>query len=220
MPTQAIINFAAGMGWCHPIKVKRFPVNPETKTPAKLEWVMAFAAEASPHLGALCIFMFSNGARLGEAVRLKWADVDMTARTARLSGDKPRPWTRLAHLPPPVIAALANIPSNRNPDDLVFGYAGRGSVKQPWASVISRAGIEYLTPHCCRHGFATTMLRKGYDVKTVAQLGGWKDPAILLRTYAHALEDCTVTDAIFDTNSAQDKAGRDVTIGQKREKKA
>lgn len=37
--------------------------------------------------------------------------------------------------------------------------------------VCTRAGIERLTPHCCRHGFATSMLHRGFDVKTVAERG-------------------------------------------------
>jgi integrase len=218
VPTQAIINHAAGLGWCAPIKVKRFPIDPKTKTPATLDWCLSFADHASPHLGALCLFMFGTGARIGQACNLTWCDVDMTARTATIRTNKPTPWTRTAHLPPAVFAALANIPSNRKPDDPVFGYAGAGSVKQPWAAVIDRAGIEALTPHCCRHGFATAMLRKGVDVKTVAARGGWRDAATVLRTYAHALEDQTVTDTIFRTEPAQGDVQEPVTDGKKRRK--
>lgn len=199
VPTQATINFAAALGWCTAIKVKRFPVDPKTKTPVTLEWCLSFADQASPHLGALCMFMYGTAARVGQACAMRWRDVDLIACTATLYTKKPTPWTRTAHLPPTVVAALAEIPSNRNPDDLVFGYATPGSVKDPWATTIARAGIEALTPHCCRHGFATTMLRAGYDVKTVAERGGWRDAATLLRTYAHALKDPTVTDSIFGT---------------------
>lgn len=203
VPTQAIINFAHGLGWCGAIKVKRFPVVAEKKTPATKQWVEAFANHASPHLGALCLFMFGTAARISEAINLTWADVDLGKRRATLRGNKPTPWEREAHLPPPVLAAIANIPSSRRPEDRVFGYAGRGSVKDPWRVAIKAAGIEELTAHCCRHGFATTMLRAGYDAKTVAKLGGWKDAATLLRTYAHALEDATLSDAVFGTNLTQ-----------------
>ena len=223
-PMLAIINHAAELGWCNPVKVTRFPVDPKIKTPATREWVEAFAAQAVadglPHLAALCLFMFGTAARIGEAVRMTWADIDLQARTAELSGNKPKPWTRTAHLPPAVMAALANIGGNRCPDDLVFGYAESGSVKKTWDNVIVRAGIARLTPHCCRHGFATTMLRAGFDPVTIAKRGGWKDPAIVVRTYGHALEDTTVTDVLFDTPVTQATKDHHATTGKKRTKSA
>lgn len=203
-PTQAAINYAAELGWCPRISVKRYTENPEVKTPATLEWVLAFAAQANadglPHLGALCLFMFGTAARVGETCRLTWRHVDLSARTAELHLFKPTPWKRVAHLPPELVSAMANIPSNRNPDERVFGYAGRGSVKGPWGNVAKRAGIDPLTPHCCRHGFATSMLQMGFDPKSVAERGGWKDATTVLRTYAHAMKDPTVTDALFAQN--------------------
>lgn len=205
--TQAVINFAAQAGWCAHLKVKRFKVDTKIKDPVTLPWAQAFAAAAAPHLGALCLFMYGTGARIGEAVALTWSDVDLAAATAKIRqtkiGDE-----RIAHLSPPVIAAIANIPSNRRRDEPVFKYLDRLNVKHSWNAAIKRAGIKHLTPHSCRHGFATTMLQKGVDVKTVAKLGGWKDVATLVRTYAHAMGDPTVTDVIFGTNLAHSDVQR------------
>lgn len=143
-PTQAAINYAAGLGWCARISVTRYPENPEVKTPASVEWVRAFNAQAAaddlPHLGALCIFMFGTAARIGESCRMLWRDVDLTAGTAKLYLFKPTPWSRVAHLPPELVAVLANLPSNRNPDEPVFGYSERGSVRGAWNNVCKRAG--------------------------------------------------------------------------------
>lgn len=210
VPAQAIINHAADAGLCPHLKVKRFVVTTRIKTPATVEWVTAFAANASPHLGALCLFMFGTGARIGEAVALTWADVDMSERTALIRqtkiGDE-----RIANIQPLVLAAMANIASNRNPDDPVFKYAHRENVRKVWDNAITRAKIRKLSPHSCRHGFATTMLHKRVDVKTVAKMGGWKDVATLVRTYAHAMGDRTVTNVIFDTNPAQPETNVTVT---------
>ncbi|TNC74142.1 tyrosine-type recombinase/integrase [Rubellimicrobium roseum] len=201
-PTVAIINFAAELGWCPPIKGKRFKEETAPKRPATKEWAEAFAAHASPHLGALCLLMLGTGARISEAMAITWGDVDLTRRLVTIRQNKVLD-TRIAHLPPPVLAALANIPSNRQPETKVFPWAARDSVRQTWNNVCERAGIERLTPHSCRHGFATTLLRAGNDVKTVAKLGGWKDATTVLRTYAHAIDDPTLTDAIFGTPVTQ-----------------
>lgn len=208
-PTAAIINFAAELDWCKPIRVKRFQEATTTKAPATAQWVEAFAAAAPPHLAALCLFMFGTGARVGEAVDVRWRDVDLEEATVTIRTPKIED-TRVAHLPPRVVAALANIPGDREPGGRVFRYAGRGSAKQSWDRVIDRAGIKRMTPHSCRHGFATAMLRAGVDVKTVARAGGWKDASTVLRTYAHALEDRTVTNAVFDTSVTRGDGADDV----------
>lgn len=215
VPTQAIINHAASLGWCAPIKVERFKVEAKSKSPADWQWVRAFMAEASPHLGALCVFMFGTGARIGEAVALTWGDVDLAQRTALIRQTKIGA-ERRAHLPGPVLAALANIPGERGAAERVFQYLDAQNVKQVWEAAIKRAGITRLTPHSCRHGFATTLLRKGHDVKTVARMGGWKDAATVLKFYAHAVEDTTVTEAIFDTNPAQLAGRNSLTDGKQR----
>ena len=196
VPTQAIINHAAGLFGSAKVSVARFAVDGKVKVPATAAWAEAFAAASSPHLGALCLFMFGTGARIGEAVALTWGAVDLPARRALVNQSKTGS-ERLAHLPARVVAALANIPSNRASGDPVFGYADAQNVKQVWDKAVDRAKIERLTPHSCRHGFATAMLRAGYDVKTVAKLGGWKDAGTVLKYYAHAMDDLTLTDALF-----------------------
>lgn len=220
VPTVAAINYAASLGWCNPIKVKRFPVNTKKKTPADLAWINAHSAQALadglPHLAALSLFLYATGARISEACRLTWADVDLSQAVATIRMGKPTPWERTAHLPPQVIAAMGSIGGNRNPTELVFGYEGRDSVTKVWNNVAGRAEIAPLTPHCCRHGFATSMLHKGFDPKTVAERGGWKDAATVLRTYAHALKDRTVTDALFGTEVTQAESLSQVTIGKGR----
>ena len=216
VPAQAIINHAADLGYCSPIKVERFRVETKVKAPATLAWVESFAAHASPHLGALALFLFGTGARIGEAVALTWSTVDLAGRSVIINQSKTGS-ERKSHLPGPVVAALANIPSNRKADDLVFRYLAAGNVKQVWENAINRAGIARLTPHSLRHGFATTMLRAGYDVKTVAKLGGWRDAGTVLKHYAHAIDDPTLTDALFGTNLTHNKIGQPATNGNKKE---
>jgi integrase len=143
--------------------------------------------------------------------------VDLSQKTVTINQTKIES-LRSAHLPSPVVTALANIPSNRNPDDLVFAYASGESVGQVWHNIIKRAGIEKLSPHCCRHGFATTMLQKGIDPKTVAERGGWKDVATVMKFYAHAMQDMTVTDAVFDTELTQGETENQLAIYKEKEK--
>ena len=174
--------------------------------PTSAEWVASFETQALKDgllsLAALCVFLFGTGARISEALSLVWRDVELSVPSVRIRQTKTSA-ERIAHLPPPVVAALARLPGSRQPEDSLFNYAVRGSVYKTWHGVISRAGIECLTPHCCRHGFATTLLHRGIDVKTVAELGGWEDAATVLKYYAHAMTDQKITNLLFDTKLTQ-----------------
>jgi len=205
VPTQAVINYCAALDMCHYLKVKRFEEKTARKVPATWDWVQAFMAHASPHLGALACFMFCTGARISEAISIRWRDVDLTSSKATITMGKLGGVQRIAHLPPELVAALANIPSNRNDDDQVFPYSSYRACAQPWDVAIRRAGIQRLTAHCCRHGFATSLLHAGIDPITVAKLGGWKDAAQLFKTYGHPMDDETLTNVLTATPVTQVK---------------
>jgi integrase len=201
VPTQAVINYAADMELCAHLKVKRFHVVKKKKTPATWEWVKAFMANANPHLGALCCFMFLTGARVGEAVNVMWGDVDLSGAKALIRQTKVGS-ERIAHLPAELVVALANISGNRNPEEKVFKYSSRDTCKPQWNKVLRRGEMKTLKPltfHSCRHGFATALLHKGVDPITVAKLGGWKTAQHVFETYGHAKEDPKLVNLLTDT---------------------
>jgi integrase len=199
-PTMAVINFCAESELCPPIRIKRFKAETKTKEPATIEWVEAFMVEAAPHLGALALFMYLTGARPGEALALQWGDLDLKASKALIRQTKTAS-ERTAHLPAMLVAALANLPRVKGRG--VFIYRHRNDLEMAWLGAIKRADIKRLTPHCCRHGFATGLLHRGIDVVTIAKLGGWTSPAQVFATYGHAKDDPTVTDILTKTTSAQ-----------------
>lgn len=209
VPTQAVINHAAKSKLCSKLTIERFKEETKIKEPATLEWVEAFQRHAGPHVGALALFMYLTGARVGEAVALQWDDVDLRKdRTAMIRESKVST-ERKAHLPDKLVVVLANLPRvNRRG---VFGYSHPNGLRNAWEGAIARAGIKLLTPHSCRHGFATGLLRRGVDVVTVAWLGGWKSPAQVLKTYGHANKNPKLTDLLLvapDARFTEDEAAR------------
>lgn len=202
VPTLAVINYAASLDLCAPMRANRFDAKSKTKEPATWEWVQAFMAHSSPHLGGLCCFMFLTAARISEALDVRWQDVDLaeatvTIRMGKLGGDE-----RVAHMPPELVAAIANIVGEREPESQVFPYSHYTACADPWDVAIKRAGIKRLTPHCCRHGFATAMLHAGVDIITVAEAGGWKSPEQLFKTYGHPRRDKTITNVLTGMSQA------------------
>jgi len=200
VPAQAVINHAAKSKLCQPIAVERYEVSTKVKDIATMEWIDKFRVEAGPHVGAIALFMFLTGCRIGEAVDVKWEDVDLHAKTVLIRESKLSK-ERVSNLPAPLVVALANLPHLDGRG--VFGYVNPGDLNNAWEGAIRRAKIKRLTPHSCRHGFATGLLRRGVDVVTVAWLGGWKDATQVLKTYGHANKDPKLNNLLLDTPSTQ-----------------
>lgn len=194
VPTQAIINYAAEQELCPKVFVKRWSVPKTTRQAVTWEWVTAFSSVSNPQMAALALFMFLTGARISEACTLRWADLDLPRQSVLIRQPKTVS-ERQAHLPTGLMIALANLPGGRHPESKVFGM-DRHSAWRQWKRAVERAGIEYMSPHSCRHGFATGLLRAGVDPVTVAKLGGWKGTAQLWATYGHARDDRTITDVL------------------------
>jgi len=194
IPAQAVINHAAESGLCQRIRVKRFKPDTKEKPFVTLEWLKAFQKEATSHLGAYAMFMFLTGARPTEGLE---ADVDLPSRTALLHESKIG-HERRAHLPAILVAALANVPKVKGRP--IFIYRNVDDLRLAWDGAITRAGIQRMTPHCCRHGFITGLLRRGIDVKTVAWLADMTVET-LVKTYAHAIKDRTLTDVLAGAES-------------------
>ena len=203
VPAVAVINHAAKRNLCNRIRVERYDEETKVKDPATLEWVERFRTEAGPHLGAMALFMYLTGARVGEAVDVQWDDIDLTAATVKIRQTKVNA-ERVSHLPVPLVVAIANL--SKIPDCGVFGYSKAANLRSAWDGAVGRAKIKHLSPHSCRHGFATGLLRRGVDVVTVAWLGGWKNARQVLATYGHATKDPTLVNLLLDTPQAQSGA--------------
>lgn len=196
-PAQSVINLCAESELCSPIKVKAFKEEQNEKTPADMPWVHDFRRQANDYLGTDALFMFLTGARPSEALDVQPEDLDLNRARVRIRQTKVAR-EGFSHLPPMLVSAIANLP--RIEGRGVFGYSKYGDLYNTWMGNIEDAQIERLTPHCCRHGFATELLRRGIDVVTVAWLGRWASPAQVLKTYGHALRNRTLTNVLADTD--------------------
>ena len=95
-----------------------------------------------------------------------------------------------------IFLAIANLPRDREPFAVAYTTA-----RDAWDRTTRAAGIEPLTFHSCRHGFATALHDKGVGIATIARAGGWKSSQHLFQTYLHGSDDATVTDLLFSLDS-------------------
>jgi len=195
-PVRAVVNHAADEGRCQPLRVKSFQTKKALKQAVTRAWIKSFIGAASPKLGALCYFMFTTGARIGDAVSLLWSDVNMTTKTAVVRDTK-NGEDRAVHLTLSMLRMMSSLdPSQRK----VFQYASRHAVYGSWKRACKKAGIEYVPPHQAgRHSFATEMIvRNGVDVATTAEAGGWKSKRLLVDTYVHGEKHRERVDEVFE----------------------
>jgi integrase len=204
VPMLAVINHCAELNLCPPMKMKRFKVETKIKQPVTLEWINAFKTHADRvDIGTLALFLFATGARISEALAVRWGDIDFKKRTVLIRQSKLGN-ERSAHIPVELFIALANLPKNVEPFAIAYTTA-----RDAWDRAVKAAGIEPLTFHSCRHGFATALHDKGVGVKTIAKLGGWKSAQHLFNTYLHADENPTVTDRLFETQDGVGTKAKD-----------
>jgi len=208
VPTCAVINHAAGLGWCPRISVAHFPAEKPNRTTVGRAWVDKFLMQADhdqlPHLAAALLFMWQTGTRVSEVARVLPRHIDLKARVVNLERTKTSQWER-RHISQELFVRLANLPMKDA--EPVFGYRSRFGIRARMKAVCRRAGLSFVPPHQAgRHSFASNALAMGATINEVMEAGGWKSARLVLETYAHANDAGRSIAGRFDTNLAQTKA--------------
>ncbi|WP_258372080.1 site-specific integrase [Curtobacterium sp. MCBD17_019] len=159
-------------------------------------------------------FLSRTGLRRGEALALRWSDVDWAQRQIRVRGTLSRAGGRLVVTEPktersrrtvPISAPVARILDEQRsrqaadrldaeelwqPDGFVFASATGGpidprNVLRAVTTAAERAGLEGVTVHSLRHTAASTMLNGGVPLTAVSESLGHSSVAITGDIYGH-----------------------------------
>jgi integrase len=132
-------------------------------------------------------FLGLTGWRSGEALGLRWTEIDLARRTAMLGDTKTGRSVR-----PLSQAACEVLQSLSRSSDLAFP-ATRGDGRMSgfpkfWARIAGLADLSVgITPHTLRHSFASLAADLGYSEPTIAALIGHKGRSITSR-YVHSAD--------------------------------
>ena len=159
--------------------------------------------KSKPAAGCLALLALT-GARKGEALGMKWSDLDISRRTWRIARSKSgRP--RHVPLSDAAVAVLERQePVEDNPH--VFPGSGNGrpleNLRRAWDRAKRRAGLDAdLRIHDLRHAFASTLVNNGRPIYEVAEILGHSQLSTTKR-YAHFQNDRLVDAANIAGNLA------------------
>ncbi|MEP0845842.1 MAG: tyrosine recombinase XerC [Phycisphaerae bacterium] len=128
--------------------------------------------------------LYSTGIRVSELVALNVDDVDLTSSVLRVRGKGKR--ERIIPLGPGAVRAILHYLDLRrtvvmngraDPESLFINKHGQRlstrSVRRKLDKYLLQAGLDLsVSPHTLRHSFATHMLRRGADLRSVQQMLG------------------------------------------------
>ena len=191
-----MLSLAVKWGWRsdNPVKgIERFQEKRRERwlSDDELRRLLAVLANHQNQRAANAVrFQLLTGARLGEALKARWSDIDLE----RGVWTKPSHHTkqkRTEHIPlsGPALVLLAEMQSKANPteENLFPGnVTGRPlqDIKKFWKAVITEAGISEYRLHDNRHTHASHLVSSGLSLEIVGRLLGHTNPTTTKR-YAH-----------------------------------
>ncbi len=148
-------------------------------------------AKEAPHL---CEFLAYSGCRRGEALGMRWGDIDFAQNHFVVTGGETGTKNhdeRVVPLFPALRQFLEEykqtFPPDVKPTDKLFTIA---SAKKAMASACRNASLPHFTHHHLRHFFCSNAIEAGIDFKTIAGWLGHKDGGVLVaRTYGHLRDE-------------------------------
>lgn len=134
----------------------------------------------------LVLFALTSGARRGELFSLRWRDIDLEQRIARLHVTK-NGEARTLVIVPAVAEELAGYARGK-PEHLVF-CSTRNRLQsyrftQAWYRVLRASKVEKFRFHDLRHSFASALAQEGASLVELADAMGHKS-MVMVRRYAH-----------------------------------
>lgn len=161
--------------------------------------------------GPLYAFAVGTGLRQGEILGLRWSDVDLEARTLRVSGQldrrgqladvKTERGRRSFGLPDLAVYGLRaqriqqareRLAAGRDWQDADFVFAATNGRPLHWRSLDAafvraqaRAGVRRQRFHDMRHSFATLLLDAGEEIAVISKMLGHADYSTTVDVYSH-----------------------------------
>lgn len=162
----------------------------EEPNPPSAEHVDAILGALAEKWRLLFVTIEQGALRLGEAVSLRWADVDAAGLRLRLprSATK-RDRARWIYLPEWLIQAIEDTCplEDRVPERRVFAGITEASAYQAMTRACRNAQVPHYHPHDLRHRRITIWHQSGVPARELAERAGHARPSMSLDVYSHVM---------------------------------
>ena len=152
-------------------------------TPEEFGRLLRYLPEAHGRAARIAV---ATGLRQANVLRLRWDQVDMLRKVARIDGVLMKNGEALSI--PLNEEAMEVLRLQSNDNQWVFpGRRPDRPMTAPdavWAKACEQAGIEDFRWHDLRHTWASWLRQNGATIDVIQQLGGWKS-RVMVERYAH-----------------------------------
>ncbi|MGW8181763.1 MAG: tyrosine-type recombinase/integrase, partial [bacterium] len=164
-------------------RIQRFLDDAELK-----RFLSVLATHKNRTVCLIVLFLLSTGARLGEALKVKWEDIDTVARVWRIPASNSK--SKKIRSVPLNNSALAVVAQLDTEDKFDYLFINRKtgkpftSIAKTFKQLTSLANLTHWTPHSCRHQYASFLVNSGRSLYEVQHCLGHASSATSER-YSH-----------------------------------
>lgn len=184
--------FSKGMEWGlvkeNPVKAVKFYGERDRARTRYLssEEKKRLLSVCSTELRRVVLFALKTGMRKGEILNLRWTDIDLTANRIKVGKSKSGR-SRFVPIHSDVLGVLQGLPHRGEyvfPDQNGSRMTLYGWIRTQFEGALDKAGIRDFRFHDLRHTFASELVMRGADLKSVSELLGHSTMAMTER-YSH-----------------------------------
>lgn len=206
------------------LELPQKPTRGSSRRPPAAENVHALIDAAPERDRAAWTIFLLAGLRRGELQGLRWSDVDLEAgiihverqyssHEAAFTATKGRRNRKVPCGPTLAAALRAHRLATGRREGLVFGADGRrpidaGKLQDRADAAWEAVELERVTPHACRHLFATLMAAAGTPLERLSRYMGHSSIAVTWDNYGHLFPGDETTDAALQEAFLADKLAR------------
>lgn len=182
--------FTKAVEWGH---VKQHPAKPVRllkEPPGRLRYLTLeeltrLLDACAPHLNAIALTAVHTGMRRREILSLRWQDVDLRKRTMTLTKTKNNE-PRILPMNAELVQVLRSLPRHVDSPYVFCDREGMSydRIDNGFRRACKRAGIQDCRFHDLRHTFASHLVMRGANLRSVQELLGHKTAKMTTR-YTH-----------------------------------
>jgi len=172
----AVLHYAAENDLCSHLKVKKLKERKPVPRAVRHDDAEKLLDAAIGDLKFLLLFLFLQGWRISDALRLTWRDLNLDDGTVAYRITKTDDWLTV-----PLSDDMIEI-FRAQPEGVgrIFAFGNPKAVYRALQPLCAATGVVF-TPHQARHSFGTWLAAKGASMREIMEAGAWRDFRSVLR---------------------------------------